>query len=201
MFTDPRSNTSGSVREQERLAEAICGITTVLLVFIFGQTRVFLAMSRDGMVPQSMVKIHPKYGTPDKITIFTGATICVLSGLLPINIIAELCNMGTLFAFCMVSIGVMVLRKTAPNIKRPFRCPAVFIVAPLAVLLCGFLVLQLPRDTFLFFGIWCTLGVVVYFTYSSRNTRLIEESNAADDDNEIDDSLAPTPDPISAFKV
>jgi APA family basic amino acid/polyamine antiporter len=179
---------------------AICGITTVLLVFIFGQTRVFLAMSRDGMVPKGMVKIHPKYGTPDKITILTGATICVLSGLLPINIIAELCNMGTLFAFCAVSVGVMVLRRTEPDIRRPFRCPAVFVVAPLAVLVCGFLISQLPRETYLFFGAWCAIGIVVYITYSRRNTRLVEESDAAIDD-EIDDSLTPMPVPVSDFKV
>ena len=149
---------------------AICGITTVLLVMIFGQTRVFLAMSRDGMIPQSMVKIHPKYGTPHTITIITGTVVCILSGLLPINIIAELCNMGTLFAFCIVSIGVAVLRKTQPNIERPFRCPAVSIVVPLAVLFCGYLISNLPVETFMFFGVWYAIGMVVYFSYSRHNT-------------------------------
>ncbi len=149
---------------------AICGITTVLLVLIFGQTRVFLAMSRDGMIPQSMVKIHPKHGTPHKITIITGIAVSVLSGLLPINIIAELCNLGTLFAFCIVSIGVFVLRKTQPNLPRPFRCPAVSVIAPLAVLFCGYLIANLPKDTFIFFGIWYLIGMVVYFTYSRHNT-------------------------------
>ena len=149
---------------------AICGITTVLLVLIFGQTRVFLAMSRDGMIPQSMVKIHPKHGTPHKITIITGIAVSVLSGLLPINIIAELCNLGTLFAFCIVSIGVFVLRKTQPNLPRPFRCPAVSVIAPLAVLFCGYLIANLPKDTFIFFGVWYLIGMVVYFTYSRHNT-------------------------------
>jgi len=149
---------------------AICGITTVLLVLIFGQTRVFLAMSRDGMIPQGMVKIHPKYGTPHTITIVTGIAVCILSGLLPINVIAELCNLGTLFAFCIVSIGVAVLRKTQPNLNRPFRCPAVFVIAPLAVLFCGYLIANLPKDTFIFFGIWYLIGMVVYFTYSRHNT-------------------------------
>ena len=157
---------------------AICGITTVLLVMIFGQTRVFLAMSRDGMIPQGMVKIHPKYGTPHKITIITGIAVSVLSGLLPINVIAELCNLGTLFAFSIVSIGVAVLRKTQPDIHRPFRCPAVKIVVPLAVLSCGFLIANLPKETFIFFGIWNVIGLVVYFTYSRYNTIRVEKENA-----------------------
>jgi len=162
---------------------AICGITTVLLVMIFGQTRVFLAMSRDGMIPQSMVKVHPKYGTPHKITISTGIAVCILSGLLPINIIAELCNLGTLFAFCVVSIGVIVLRKTQPDLLRPFRCPAASIVAPLAVLSCGFLISQLPSNTFIFFGIWYVIGMVVYFGYSRHNTLLVDQANAASQNN------------------
>ena len=149
---------------------AICGITTVLLVMIFGQTRVFLAMSRDGMIPKSMVKMHPKHGTPHRITIVTGAVVCILSGLLPINIIAELCNLGTLFAFCIVSLGVAVLRKTQPNAERPFRCPAVAITVPLAVLFCGYLISNLPKETFFFFGIWYLIGMVVYFSYSRHNT-------------------------------
>ena len=149
---------------------AICGITTVLLVMIFGQTRVFLAMSRDGMIPKSMVKMHPKHGTPHRITIVTGAVVCILSGLLPINIIAELCNLGTLFAFCIVSLGVAVLRKTQPNAERPFRCPAVTITVPLAVLFCGYLISNLPKETFIFFGIWYLIGMVVYFSYSRHNT-------------------------------
>jgi len=151
---------------------AICGITTVLLVMIFGQTRVFLAMSRDGMIPQNMVKVHPKYGTPHKITIVTGIAVCILSGLLPINMIAELCNLGTLFAFSIVSIGVAVLRKTQPDLHRPFRCPAVFVVVPLAVLFCGYLITNLPQATFVFFGIWCAIGMVVYFTYSRHHTSI-----------------------------
>lgn len=148
---------------------ALCGMTTVLLVFIFGQSRIALAMSRDGMIPQGLVKIHPKYGTPDKITLLTGIIICVLSGFLPINIIAELCNMGTLFAFTVVSIGVLVLRKREPNANRPFRCPMVQIVAPLAILLCLFLMFQLPGKTWAFFLLWFAFGMMVYFGYSRRS--------------------------------
>lgn len=157
---------------------AICGITTVLLVMIYGQTRVALAMSRDGMIPQSMVKIHPKYGTPDKITLVTGVIVGLLAGFLPIHVIAELCNMGTLFAFCVVAIGVMVLRKTEPDVHRPFRCPKVFVLAPLAVLSCGFLISQLPVNTFVFFGVWYAIGMVVFFGYSKNNTVLVEKAVA-----------------------
>lgn len=157
---------------------AICGITTVLLVMMFGQTRVALAMSRDGMIPKALLKIHPEYGTPDKITILTGIIVSVLSGLLPINVIAELCNMGTLFAFCIVSIGVLVLRKREPHVERPFRCPCVHVVAPLGVFFCGFLILQLPVNTLAFFALWYALGMIVYFAYSRHSIRLVEEADA-----------------------
>lgn len=162
---------------------AICGITTVLLVMIFGQTRVFLAMSRDGMIPKSMVKMHPKYGTPHVITIVTGTVVCILSGLLPINIIAELCNLGTLFAFCIVSIGVAVLRKSQPDAERPFRCPAVAITVPLAVLFCGYLISNLPKETFIFFGVWYLIGMVVYFSYSRHNTSYNDQLVTAKEEN------------------
>ncbi|MBP2650407.1 MAG: hypothetical protein H6Q74_1232 [Firmicutes bacterium] len=152
---------------------AICGITTVLLVFMYAQTRVFLAMARDGMLPKKFVKIHPKYGTPHIITVITGIVVCILSGLLPINIIAQLCNMGTLFAFCMVSLGVLVLRKTQPEVVRPFKCPAVGLVATLGVLFCGYLITNLPVDTFIFFGVWCVVGLAVYFGYSRHHSEFV----------------------------
>ncbi|WP_312524380.1 amino acid permease [Anaerospora sp.] len=156
---------------------AICGITTVLLVFMYGQTRIFLAMARDGMIPQSLVKIHPKYGTPHIITLVAGGVVSVLSGLLPINIIAELCNMGTLFAFILVAVGVGVLRKTQPDAERPFRCPAVKIVVPMAVLLCGYLIANLPRETMEFFAAWYVIGMIVYFTYSRKNSAMAPKEN------------------------
>lgn len=155
---------------------AICGITTVLLVFMYGQTRIFLAMARDGMIPQSLVKIHPKYGTPHLITMVAGGVVAILSGLLPINIIAELCNMGTLVAFILVAAGVGVLRRTQPDAVRPFRCPAVGIVVPMAVLLCGYLIANLPVETMEFFAAWYVIGMIVYFSYSRKNSAMAPKS-------------------------
>ena len=158
---------------------AICGITTVLLVLIFGQSRVAFAMSRDGLLPENICKVHPKYGTPYLMTLLTGGIVAILSGFLPINIIAELCNIGTLFAFCLVSIGVWVLRRSRPDVHRPFRCPAVSIIAPLAVIFSAYLMLNLPLATWIRFGTWFVIGMVVYFGYSRHHSLLnkIPENN------------------------
>lgn len=151
---------------------AVCGITTVLLVMMFGQSRVFLAMSRDGLIPSNLVKFHPRYGTPHVITLLTASVVAVLAGFLPIHVIAELCNFGTLFAFSVAAIGVLVLRINKPEATRPFRCPGVKIIAPLAVLFCGYLLLNLPVKTWTFFSIWTSIGLAVYFTYSRHNSIL-----------------------------
>lgn len=151
---------------------AIAGITTVLLVLMYGQTRVFFAMSRDGLIPAGICKVHPKYGTPHVITILAGVAVALIAGFTPIGIIAELTNIGTLFAFVVAAIGVFVLRKTRPDLHRPFRCPAVSIVAPLAVLSCGYLMYNLPGETWLRFFIWSAIGFAVYFLYSYRNSEL-----------------------------
>ncbi|MDU2066117.1 MAG: amino acid permease [Sporomusaceae bacterium] len=151
---------------------AICGITTVLLVLMYGQTRVFFAMSRDGLIPASICKVHPKYGTPHIITMAAGVVVALIAGFTPIGIIAELTNIGTLFAFVVAAIGVWVLRHVRPDLERPFRCPAVSIVAPLAVFSCGYLMYNLPAETWERFFIWSAIGFVVYFGYSYRNSTL-----------------------------
>jgi len=151
---------------------AIAGITTVLLVLMYGQTRVFFAMSRDGLIPAGICKVHPKYGTPHVITILAGIAVALIAGFTPIGIIAELTNIGTLFAFVVAAIGVFVLRRTRPDLHRPFRCPAVSVVAPLAVLSCGYLMYNLPAETWMRFFIWSAIGFVVYFVYSYRNSEL-----------------------------
>ncbi|MEG6586490.1 amino acid permease [Dendrosporobacter sp. 1207_IL3150] len=151
---------------------AIAGITTVLLVLMYGQTRVFFAMSRDGLIPAGVCKIHPKYGTPHIITIVAGIAVALIAGFTPIGIIAELTNIGTLFAFVVSAIGVWVLRITKPELHRPFRCPAVSIIAPLAVISCGYLMYNLPSETWIRFFIWSGIGFLVYFAYSYRNSAM-----------------------------
>ncbi len=154
---------------------AIAGITTVLLVLMYGQTRVFFAMSRDGLIPAGICKVHPKYGTPHIITIVAGIAVALIAGFTPIGVIAELTNIGTLFAFVVSAIGVWVLRRTRPDLERPFRCPGVSVVAPLAVLSCGYLMYNLPYETWIRFFIWSAIGLVVYFAYSYRNSVMSKE--------------------------
>lgn len=155
---------------------AIAGITTVLLVLMYGQTRIFFAMSRDGLIPQGICKVHPKHGTPHVITMVAGIAVAIIAGFTPIGIIAELTNIGTLFAFVVAAIGVWVLRRTRPDIERPFRCPAVSIIAPLAVISCGYLMYNLPGETWIRFFIWSGIGLAVYFAYSYRNSILNKQA-------------------------
>jgi len=149
---------------------AICGITTVLLGQIYGQSRVAFAMSRDGLLPKAICKVHSKYGTPYLMTIITAVVVSILSGFLPIGIIAELCNIGTLFAFSLVSIGVLVLRYTRPDYHRPFRCPFVHVIAPLSVISSFYLMVNLPMETWIRFVVWLILGIAVYYFYGRKNS-------------------------------
>ena len=149
---------------------AICGITTVLLVLLYGQARIFFAMSRDGMVPANVCKIHRRFHTPYRVTILGAIFVSVIAGVFPIGMIAEMANIGTLSAFLIASIGVMVLRKTEPDLKRNFKCPAVWLIAPLAVLSCGYLMANLPTATWHRFGFWILLGLAVYFGYSRAHS-------------------------------
>ena len=149
---------------------AICGITTVLLVLLYGQSRIFFAMSRDGMVPANVCKIHRRFHTPYRVTILGAIFVSVIAGVFPIGMIAEMANIGTLSAFLIASIGVMVLRKTEPDLKRNFKCPAVWLIAPLAVLSCGYLMANLPLATWHRFGFWILFGLCVYFGYSRAHS-------------------------------
>ena len=149
---------------------AICGITTVLLVLLYGQSRIFFAMSRDGMVPANVCKIHRRFHTPYRVTILGAIFVSIIAGVFPIGMIAEMANIGTLSAFLIASVGVMVLRKTEPDLKRNFKCPAVWLIAPLAVLSCGYLMANLPRATWHRFGFWILFGLCVYFGYSRAHS-------------------------------
>jgi len=151
---------------------AMGGITTVLLVMLYGQTRVFFAMSRDGLLPKFFSIVHPKYKTPFFSTWLTGIVVAIIAGLTPINTVAELVNIGTLSAFVFVSIGVIVLRKTQPDLPRSFRVPWVPLVPILAALLCLILMFQLPLITWIRFVVWLVIGLIIYFGYGIRHSVL-----------------------------
>lgn len=151
---------------------AIGGITTVLLVMLYGQTRVFFAMSRDGLLPKIFSSVHPKHQTPFISTWLTGIVVAIIAGITPINTVAELVNIGTLSAFVLVSIGVIILRKTQPDLPRAFRVPWVPLVPILAAAFCLFLMFQLPMITWIRFVVWLIIGLIIYFGYGIRHSVL-----------------------------
>ncbi len=151
---------------------AVIGMISTLLVTLYGQIRIFMVMSRDGLLPKRFSKVNKKYSTPGLCTIITGIVTAVMAGFLPLNIIMELCNIGTLFAFVLVSIGVVILRKTMPNVERKFKCPGVPFTPALTVIFCFYLMASLPLMTWVRFGIWLALGVVIYFVYGFKNSTL-----------------------------
>ena len=129
-------------------------------------------MAHDGLLPRGAAKIHPQLGTPYVATIFTGLLVAVLAALLPIGFLAELVSIGTLFAFAVVCLGVLVLRITQPNLHRPFRAPAIWLVAPAGVGISVLLMLVLPLDTWIRLAVWLVIGLLIYFSYGARRSRL-----------------------------
>lgn len=150
---------------------AIAGLTTVLLVMMYAQTRAFFAMSRDGLIPQLVCKIHPRYATPHRITLIVGIGVALISGFTPIHVVAEMCSVGTLFAFIVSAVGVVVMRRRYPRARRPFRCPAVYVMSLLAVVSCGYIMYNLSSMTWERFWIWSALGLLIYFLYGYRHSR------------------------------
>ena len=151
---------------------ALVGITVVIMILMLGQARVAFAMSRDGLLPRWLAKVHPKYGTPYRITIIVGVLVAAMAGFLSLSQLAELVNIGTLFAFVVVSIAVIVLRRTRPDLPRSFRTPLVPLVPLLAALSCMTLMLFLTVATWVRFLVWLVLGFVVYFVYGRRRSRV-----------------------------
>jgi len=147
-------------------------LPSVILMMMFGQTRIFFVMSRDGLLPAAFSKIHPKYNTPHVITLLTGLFVALFAAFFPVGILADISNSGTLFAFAAVSIAVLVLRRTDPDRKRPFRTPAIMVTAPLAVAGCVYLFWSLGVETKLMFVGWAVVGLVVYFAYSRKRSHL-----------------------------
>jgi APA family basic amino acid/polyamine antiporter len=160
---------------------AIAGLSSVILVMMLGQPRIFYAMSKDGLLPPSFAKIHPRFKTPYFSTIITGSVAAFFAGILPINILGELVSIGTLLAFAIVCIGVIFLRVKRPDLKRPFRTPLVPLVPLLGAGICLIQMYSLPFDTWLRLIIWMALGLLIYFTYGIRKSQLRNSVSAESD--------------------
>ena len=157
---------------------SLAGLASVVLVMLMGQPRIFYSMSRDGLLPPLFGKVHPKYKTPYVTTIMTGLVAAVVAGLFPIGLLGELVSIGTLFAFVIVCLGVLVLRYTQPNLPRVFRTPFVPVVPVLGILSCLGLMAGLPGDTWLRLIIWLVLGLAIYFVYSRTHSNLRDRGGA-----------------------
>jgi APA family basic amino acid/polyamine antiporter len=150
----------------------ITGLTTVMLVLYYALTRILTAMSRDGLLSPLFSKVNPKTQTPVKNTVICGFVMAIAAGFIPLNALAELVNIGTLAAFVLVCVGVIVLRQTHPNLKRPFTMPGGIILPLLGVVSCGALIAFLPWETHLRFLLWLAVGLILYFAYGIRHSRL-----------------------------
>jgi APA family basic amino acid/polyamine antiporter len=151
---------------------AVIAMSSVLLVFQLGQPRIFMSMARDGLLPPFLARVHPRFKTPYVGTIITGLFVATFAAVANIAEVVDLTNIGTLFAFVLVSAGVIVLRKQEPDRVRPFRAPWVPLTPIISIVTCLYLMLQLPRITWIRFGLWLLLGLGIYFTYGVRNSRL-----------------------------
>jgi APA family basic amino acid/polyamine antiporter len=157
---------------------AVCGMTSVMLVMTIAQARIFFAMARDGLLPPFFGRVHPRFKTPSTGTVITGVAAAVIGGLFPVRILGELVSIGTLAAFVTVCIGVLVLRRTRPDLPRPFRTPAPWFVCIGGSLVCGAMMVSLGPATWARLVIWTAVGVLVYVFYGYRHSR-IRETNAA----------------------
>ena len=152
---------------------ATAGLMSVMLVMMLGQTRIFLGMAKDGLLPKNMFGLlHPKFKTPYKSTILVGFIVSVVAALTPIDKVSEMCSMGTLLAFAMVCMAVLMLRVKQPELDRPYKTPFIYFVAPMGVAFNLFLMSYVRENTWYAFLIWGTLGVIVYFLYSRKNSNL-----------------------------
>jgi len=151
---------------------AFLALPSVVLMMLFGQTRIFFVMARDGLLPEGLAKVHPKFKTPHVVTMITGVFVTAAAAFFPVGQLADISNSGTLFAFMTVAIGVLILRRTAADRHRPFRTPAIWLVGPAAVLGCAYLFFNLSGYTELMFLGWAAVGLVVYFSYGRRKSHV-----------------------------
>jgi APA family basic amino acid/polyamine antiporter len=153
------------------LAAAIA-LPSVVLLMMYGQTRVFFVMARDGLLPEKLSTVHERFRTPYVVTIVTGVFVAIAAAFLPVGTLADYSNAGTLFAFAAVSLGVMILRRKDPTRPRPFRTPALYIVAPLSIAGCLLLFINLNNESKLLFLTWTVLGLIFYFLYGYRHSNV-----------------------------
>ena len=141
-------------------------------MLLFAQTRIFFVMSRDGLLPERLSRVHPKWRTPHVVTALTGAVVALGAAFFPVGQLADIANAGTLYAFMMVAVAVMVLRRTDPARKRAFRVPALWLIGPATILGCLFLFFNLPREAMIVLPVWSVIGLVIYFGYSRSRSHL-----------------------------
>lgn len=158
---------------------AIAGLSSVILVMMMGQPRIFYTMSKDGLLPPVFSSVHHRFRTPWLATILTGFVAMLTAGLFPIGLLGELVSIGTLLAFAIVCVGVLVLRFTDPEIRRPFRTPLVWLCAPLGAGFCGWLMYGLPRDTWARLIVWMAIGIVIYVGYGRRHSKVRAKAAAS----------------------
>jgi APA family basic amino acid/polyamine antiporter len=155
---------------------AIFGLSSVILVMLLGQSRVFWTMSRDGLLPEFVNRVHPRFQTPWITSIVTGIGVAIFSALLTVREAASLVSIGTLLAFVIVSVGILVLRVREPELPRAFKAPAVWAVAPLGAFSAFYLMYKLPATTWLRLVVWFAIGIVIYFSYSVKRSKLAQSS-------------------------
>jgi APA family basic amino acid/polyamine antiporter len=151
---------------------AILALPSVILILLFGQTRIFFVMARDGLLPDGLSKVHPKWRTPYVVTAITGVVVAVAAAFLPVGQLADIANAGTLYAFLAVAVAVMMLRRSDPARTRAFRVPLLWLIGPLTIGGCLFLFFNLPTAAMLVLPIWSVIGFVIYFGYSRSRSHL-----------------------------
>jgi len=161
---------------------ALFGLTSVLLTSLFGQTRIFYSMSRDGLLPGVFSKIHPNFRSPVLSTIIVGAVASIIAAFLPLSVIIELVNIGTLSAFIFLALSIIILRKQQPDIERKFKCPLVPIIPLISIIFCVFLIFQLSSTTLERFAVSLAIGLTVYFAYGYRKSKLKDKKTVETED-------------------
>jgi APA family basic amino acid/polyamine antiporter len=157
---------------------AIAGMTSVMLVMTLAQARIFFAMARDGLLPPLFARVHPRFRTPSTATVITGVSAAIIGGLFPVRILGELVSIGTLAAFVTVCIGILVLRQTRPDLKRPFRTPAPWFTCLAGALVCAAMMVSLGIATWLRLIVWTFVGLLVYVFYGYQHSRVSRANGA-----------------------